>query len=445
MDFRILGPVEAVREGVRAELGGLRQRAVLAALLIDANRMVSTDRLVGALWPDRQPARATATVQVFVSNLRRALEPDRERGAPAQVLTTRGAGYLLVVEPESLDAHVFETLAEQGRIVLADGEPEHAAQLLDRAAGMWRGPALADVAGEPFAAAEAARLEELRLCCEEDRAEAALELGRHRSAVADLERIVGAHPLRERPRGQLMLALYRSGRQAQALAVARQGRRVLSDELGLDPAAPLQALEGAILRQDPTLDLPVDAPARAAATGGRDEPGRVLVVDDSAINRRLLVAALRGLGHAVTTAEHGQRALELLRAGPRHDVVLLDLLMPVLDGYATLETIKADPALRHLPVIMVSAVHELESVVRCIELGATDYLTKPFSADVLRARLRSSLAAKRLRDAELDDLTRTGEALREFERLAREVQARETALRHEIDRLRAQLDAGRSA
>jgi CheY-like chemotaxis protein len=156
------------------------------------------------------------------------------------------------------------------------------------------------------------------------------------------------------------------------------------------------------------------------------------------VNRQLLVSALTRLGHRVQTAEHGQHALDLLATGEQVDLVVLDLLMPVLDGYGTLTALKADPATAHLPVVMVSAVHELESVVRCIDLGATDYLSKPFSADVLRARVRSSLAAKRLRDAERGDLRR-------YRDLAGAVSAREAELREEIAVLRTQLAQGAGA
>jgi len=245
----------------------------------------------------------------------------------------------------------------------------------------------------------------------------------------------------ERCRAQLMLALYRSGRQADALATYRAGRRVLNEELGLEPGPALKALEQAMLRQDPDLAWepapPVIQPGAPNVTEARDEPGRVLVVDDSRINRRLLTDALCDLGHYVRAAEHGKRALELL-GEEQFDVVLLDLLMPVLDGYATLAAIKSDPSLSHLPVIMISAVHQLESVVRCIDLGATDYLPKPFSAAVLRARLRSSLAAKRLRDTERGDLLR-------FQQLTDEVTAREIELHTEIAALRAEIERTRSA
>jgi DNA-binding SARP family transcriptional activator/CheY-like chemotaxis protein len=441
----LLGQVEVVRDGVPVDLGGPKQRVLLAALLVRAGRVVSLDQLIDDLWPGDPPARAAATVQVFVSNLRRVLEPGRERGVAATVLVTAAPGYVLRAEPDSIDADEFARLAEAGRVALAEDDAELAAELLAAASALWHGPALAEVAELPFARAEAAHLEDLRLACLENRVEAALQLGRHGAVVAELEHRVREHPLRERPRGQLMLALYRSGRQADALATYRAGRRILNEELGLEPSAQLKTLEQAMLRQDPDLAWapppPViqPAPPTAVEPGDEpgDEPGRVLVVDDSRINRRLLTDALIELGHEVQGAEHGRRALELL-AQEQFDVVLLDLLMPVLDGYATLAAIKSDPARDHLPVIMISAVHELDSVVRCIDLGATDYLPKPFSSAVLRARLRSSLATKRLRDVERGDLRR-------FRRLTDEVTAREKALREEIAVLRAEMDRTRPA
>jgi CheY-like chemotaxis protein len=354
-------------------------------------------------------------VQVFVSNLRRVLEPERPRGTPASLIVTSGSGYVLRAGPGAIDAHQFVRLADQGRRALEDDDGELASELLTRAGALWRGPALADVLDAPFAQAEAARLDEMRLACAEDRIDAELSLGHHNTVVPELEERVSRHPMRERLRAQLMLALYRSGRQADALEAYRTARQVLNDELGLQPGASLRALEQAVLRQDP--DLAWEPPERVIRDGpdagvadlhlpaprGDDRPGRVLVVDDSGVNRRLLVRALTEQGHEVRAAEHGRRALEMLReacdegaeTGGGFDVVLLDLLMPVMDGYSTLAEIKADERLDQLAVIMVSAVHELESVVRCIDLGATDYLPKPFSAAVLRARLRSSLAAKR--------------------------------------------------
>jgi DNA-binding SARP family transcriptional activator/CheY-like chemotaxis protein len=436
--FRLLGQVEAWRGGERVELGGRKQRAVLASLLLRAGRVVSLDRLIDDVWPEDPPARAAATVQVFVSNLRRALEPDRARGAPGTVLVTASRGYLLSIEPETVDAHEFTALAERGRAALEGDDPEQAAALLRRASELWRGPALGDLTDVPFVRAEAARLEEQRLGADEDRIDAELALGRHSALVAELERRVQRHPMRERLRAQLMLALYRCGRQADALQSYRSGRQVLNDELGLEPGTRLRELQKAVLRHDPDLawepPAPVMLPSLVEEPPG-DEPGRVLVVDDSGINRKLLVAALSELGHEVQAAENGRRALDLLRDPGGFDLVLLDLLMPVMDGYATLTEIKADPALDHIPVIMVSAVPELESVVRCIELGATDYLPKPFSAAVLRARLRSSLAAKRLRDVERGNLRR----------LEAVVAERESALHAEIAALRAEVDRARAA
>ncbi len=465
IEFRLLGQVEAWRDGSRVELGGRKQRAVLSALLVRAGRVVSQDQLIDDLWPDEPPARAAATVQVFVSNLRRALEPERPRGTPSTVLVTSAPGYVLSADPGAIDAHEFLRLVDEGRAALADEDADRAARLLARASALWRGPALADVADAPFAQAEAARLEELRLGCVEDRVDAELALGHHTGVVAELEQHVAAHPLRERARAQLVLALYRCGRQADALAGYATGRRILRDELGLEPGAPLQALHRSVLAQDPELAWAPPEPVIREILPLPDEPGepgRVLVVDDSGTNRRLLVAALTELGHEVYAAENGRRALELLRAArPGFDLVLLDLIMPVLDGYSTLEAIKADPRTDHLPVIMVSAVHELDSVVRCIELGATDYLPKPFSAAVLRARLRSSLATKRLRDTERDYLRRVDEVVaaepdgvddqtargddvvgrlaRRLQQMTREVTARETALQAEIAALRAEI------
>jgi DNA-binding SARP family transcriptional activator/CheY-like chemotaxis protein len=445
----LLGQVEAWRDGERIELGGRRQRALLAALLVRAGRMVPLERLIDDLWPEHPPARAAASVQVFVSNLRRALEPGRSRGEPATLLVTAAPGYVLRAEPRTIDAVEFAELAQQGRRALDEDDPERAAELLTKADALWRGAALADVRDTGYAETEAARLQELRQSGAEDRVDAELALGRHNTLVAELEQRVSSQPMRERPRAQLMVALYRSGRQAEALQVYRCFRTLLHDELGLEPGARLQTLERDVLRQDPGLDWePPEplvrpesvTPPMPAPDPGELEPGRVLVVDDSGINRRLLVSALRELGHEVCAAENGRRALQLLRAVPDpvgpdgFDVVLLDLLMPVLDGYATLAEIKADPRLSHLPVIMVSAVHELESMVRCIDLGATDYLPKPFSAAVLRARLRSSLAAKRLRDSERGHLRRMEQVVAE----------RESALRAEIAALRAEIERSRA-
>jgi predicted ATPase/DNA-binding SARP family transcriptional activator len=247
-DFGLLGPLTVSREGTELTLGGPKQRALLAILLLDANQAVTADRLIDALWGDHPPDTAKNTLQVYVSQLRKLL--------PAGALERVSAGYRLVVPPDALDLARFEELAQQGRAALGIGDAATAAQALGAALALWRGPALADLALEEFAQAEAARLEELRLAVLEDRIEADLALGRHGPLVAELEHLVVENPFRERLRAQLMLALYRSGRQAEALAVYQRTRRTLVDELGIEPGESLRQLEQAILAHDPSLDAP---------------------------------------------------------------------------------------------------------------------------------------------------------------------------------------------
>ena len=253
MEFRILGPLAVYSEGRELSFGGAKQRAVLAILLLHRNEVVSVDRLVDELWGDRPPATALKVVQVYVSQLRTALRGRRGRGDEERVLVTRAPGYMLCVEPGQLDADRFEGLVDRARQELAAGSARRGAHTLLEALALWRGPALADFARDSFAQSEIARLEEARISAVEERVEADLALGRHSELVGELEALVAAHPLRERQRGQLMLALYRSGRQAEALAAYRDARRLLVDELGLEPSHALQALEKAILVQDPAL------------------------------------------------------------------------------------------------------------------------------------------------------------------------------------------------
>src|SRR3954470_13707468 len=263
LEFRILGPLEVIDDDRRIELGGARQRAVLAILLLHRGETVSVDRIVDLMWGERPPATAVKTVQVYVSHLRRALvEP--------VVVSSRG-GYALVVDAERVDALRFERLVEGGGTALGDGDPVRAAELLRCALAVWRGPALGDLAYERFAQDAAARLEEARLSAVEERVEADLRLGRHAELVAELESLVRAHPLREHLRAQHMLALYRSGRQADALESFRDARRALLDELGLEPGRELRELEQAVLEQDPALEPPQmhdRAPPRVARRRG---------------------------------------------------------------------------------------------------------------------------------------------------------------------------------
>ena len=250
MEFRILGPLEVRADADRAlELGGRKQRTLLAVLLLHGNRVLSLDRLIEALWGDSPPETALKALQGYISQLRKAL-------APAQRIITRAPGYLIELEGGELDLDRFESLTETARRAMAEGDPATAAHDLREALTLWRGPALGDLVDEPFARTEAPRLEELRLVALEERIEAELALGRHTALVGELEAYVAHEPFRERPRAQLILALYRCGRQADALAVYREGRRLLVDELGVEPGRALQELEQAILRHDPGLDLP---------------------------------------------------------------------------------------------------------------------------------------------------------------------------------------------
>ena len=238
IEFAILGPLEARAEGEPVPLGGPKQRALLALLLLDAGRVIAIDRLVDALWAGDPPATAVASLQNFVGQLRKALGPD--------VIETRPPGYLVQLGPEQLDVARVRRLVDEARA----SEPVRRAELLDEALDLWRGEPLADFRYDAFAQAEIARLEEFRLALVEERAEAKLAVGEHAELVSELEALVRGHPLRERLRAQLMLALYRSGRQAQALELYREGRDALVEQLGLEPSPLLRGVHAAILRQE---------------------------------------------------------------------------------------------------------------------------------------------------------------------------------------------------
>lgn len=258
-------------EGRELELGGTKQRSLLAILLLRRNEVVSSDRLTDELWGESPPATAAKSIQVYVSGLRKVLGDGR--------LMTRTPGYVLRVEPAELDLAGFERLVGSAR----GADPPRAAQMLRSALALWRGPALGDLAYEPFAQAEVGRLEELRLAALEERIDADLACGRHAELVGELRALIPEHPLRERLRSQLMLALYRSGRQAEALEAYRQARRQLADELGLEPGDELQRLERRILQHDPELDLPQPARVRRSAAGG-PAPERSLFVVPRALD-----------------------------------------------------------------------------------------------------------------------------------------------------------------
>lgn len=249
LELGLLGPLDVrIDGGLPVAVGGVRQKALLAVLALHANEVVSTDRLVDELWGENAPATAVHTVQVFISRMRGAL------GSAAGRLLTRPPGYTLVLGVDEVDAARCERLYDAARFAMSAGDAARAAALLADAEALWRGPPLADFAYEPFAAATIARLDELRVSCREELVDAELAMGRHAEVVSDLKGLVREHPFRERSRGQLMLALYRCGRQADALDAFQQTRRMFVDELGLEPSSALRALEQAILRQDPSLD-----------------------------------------------------------------------------------------------------------------------------------------------------------------------------------------------
>ena len=258
MEFGILGPLAVWEDGAELELGAAKPRAVLAILLLHAGETMSTERLVDALWDEKPPATAVKALQVYVSQLRKALGDG--------VVETRPPGYVVRVEDGALDLQRFERLLDEGRQLLAAGAPVEAGEVLRRSLALWRGTPLADFRYEAFAHEEILRLEALRLVALEHRLEADLAVGRHGEAIPELETLIRDYPLRERLRELLMLALYRSGRQADALAVMQEARATLRDELGLDPSQALQRLEKAILLQDPSLDAaPAAVPPEAAA------------------------------------------------------------------------------------------------------------------------------------------------------------------------------------
>jgi DNA-binding SARP family transcriptional activator len=295
MEFRILGPLEVLSDGQVVDLGGAKQRALLGVLLLDANSVVSRDRLIDALWEGEPPDSATKALQVYVSGLRKLLGKER--------LETKPAGYALAVAPDELDLERF-------RVLRAEGRPADALRL-------WRGGPLSDFAQARFAQAEIARLQDLRLACLEERIDQDLKAGRHAELTGELEALVAEYPLRERLRGQLMIALYRSGRQAEALDAYQAARRALVDELGIEPGRELRELHQLILNQDATLDSAGAAPlAEDAAVGER------LRVLSSECRRVLSLASVLG-------QEFGLVALERVA-----DYTGIDRLLQVL-GEAT--------------------------------------------------------------------------------------------------------------
>jgi YVTN family beta-propeller protein len=290
LEFRILGPLEVADGDVVVPLGGARQRALLAILLLNANEVVSSDRLIDELWGERSPDSGRTALQVRVSQLRKAL------GRAGAALLTRPPGYVLELDPEQLDLHQFERLV--GEADTAD--PATAAAKLREALALWRGEPLAELAYESFAQRVIGRMQELRVAAIEKRIDADLALGRHAELVAELEELAAEHPHREYLRGQLMVALYRCGRQADALDTYRRARSALTAELGLEPGPELEALQKAILNHDRA--LLADEPAVASPPRASSSSERIKTADRSRRVAWLLVAAAAVIGVAAVAA-----------------------------------------------------------------------------------------------------------------------------------------------
>src|SRR5215208_5067335 len=342
MEFRILGPLEVLEEGRPFALGGAKQRALLAVLLLRANEVVSRDRLIDELWGGEPPDTAHTALQVYVSQLRKLLGHE--------TIVTQTPGYLIQVSDGELDLHRFEWLVATARAE----EPAEAARLLREGLALWRGAPLAEL-GDFFARAERARLEEQRLAALGQRIEAELALGRHAELVPELEGLVREQPLRERLRGQLMLALYRCGRQADALEVYRTGRRLLDEELGLEPDEELQRLEKAILNHDPSLESPLlagvkrpsvsqrrrasshtEAPAPADSVAVID-PQRSRVVGHVLVGRRPVAVAI---GHGSVWVANADDGTVSRIHQERHEVIrTIGIGAPAIDLAVTTDAV----------------------------------------------------------------------------------------------------------
>ena len=312
LEFRILGPLEVSDERGSLTLGGQRQRALLAALVLEAGRVVASDRLIDLLWGDEAPRTATTSLHNLVSRLRKELGAD--------VLETRSPGYVLRAAPQQIDARRFETAIGDARRLPTEERREH----LQDALALWRGPALAEFGFERFAESEIRRLEELRLVAVEERIEADLELGHHGDVVGELEGLVGEHPLRESVRRQLMLALYRSGRQVEALEVYQDARTRFVEELGIEPGPELKQLQTEILRHEAGLAVP------GAVAVASDEDGEIV--------KALLagrVVPVIGLDGAGDLAEHLASAFDVPNDRPV-DLARISQYVATMKGFGPL-------------------------------------------------------------------------------------------------------------
>ena len=387
--FRVLGPVEALIDERRLSLGGPRQVALLALLLLNANRAVSADVLIDALWGCERDG-AMKRLQMAIARLRKALEP--LASDDGSVLRTVTGGYMLSVAPGELDADVFADRVRDGRRALAEGNPGRASELLEEALGLWRGRPLPEVAFEDFAQADIRRLEELRLSALETRIDADLRLGRHGELIAELETLLDQDPTRERLAGQLMTALYRSGRQADALEVFQRTRCQLADELGLEPGPSLKAVQQQVLSQDPALSYPGASGSAARSSDGEPSgsPDRSAPPLES-LNRSNLPAPTSPL---VGRAEELSLALELLAAP---EVRLLTLWGPGGSGKTRLALeVAASAAARYrdgVRIVMLAPIADralmVSELARVLEID-------PVSGESLERTLVSGLSGREL-------------------------------------------------
>jgi DNA-binding SARP family transcriptional activator len=364
LEFRVLGPLEVVDDRGTIPLGGPKQRATLAILLLNTGRVVPIERLADELYAGAVPSTALKQVQRQVSDLRKLL------GATA--IETRSPGYVMRLARDQLDLTVFEQLSRDGSDALAAGDAGRGAELLRQALALWRGPPLADLTYESFARAPIERLEEVRFAAIQQRIDADLALRRHAEVVAELEQLVSEHPLWEQFRAQLMVALYRSGRQAEALEVFRRTRETLVRELGIDPTPALQQLERRILAQDPELEPPPTSPRRPTA----DVRGTVLVAatDDSALATPLSAAEPLASQRELILAQLLAEGAEVERAAAS-----LNARRTALGGNARAAAFtSADPA---ADVLRLATGYDVELVL----VAAPDGLEEvPLPADLVK-------------------------------------------------------------
>ena len=389
MKFCVLGPVAVVGDdGVEHPLGATREGALLADLLVHAGQVVSSERLIDDLWRGEPSPGAAATLQTYVKNLRRVIEPGRTTGSGGEVLTTARPGYVLHVQIDGVDAWRAERLVEEGRAALAAGEPAGAARRLREAAALWRGPAFGDLAGEVYVQSEASRLDELLVAATEDRIEADLALGRHGALCGELEGLVAVHPYRERLWGQWMLALYRSGRQVDALRAYRRVRCLLADELGIEPGTQLRELDAAILLHKPDLEFsplrsldtyPTNLLSELSTFVGRTE--EVAAVASALSNGRLVtVTGVGGVGktrlalhvaaNLLPEFRDGVWLCELAAVSQPDDiveVVMAALRMPLRAHAAMVEPLVELLKTRDVLLVLDNCEHLLEGVAGVVD------------------------------------------------------------------------------